>query len=129
MKLPPENNQIPSGCSPPPACSALSPNESRYIEGYAAALQDIIMSLTGENGCAKSYDPMTVESSGEVMHSYAFYMCDGGRHHMVSDYVDIADIKETLLRESETWIRDDFKPNAEVSRGDGIASLNPNKTS
>jgi len=96
-----------------PNCSALSPDDSRYLEGYAAALQDLMYALTGENCCNKSYDPMTVSDDGETLHSNAFDMRDGGRHHPVTDYADLAEIKKTLLRESEVWIREDFEPNVE----------------
>jgi hypothetical protein len=75
----------------------LTVNQQRYIEGYAAALQDILFVLTGDTDCAKSYDPMTCESN--VMHSYAFDMKDGGRHHEVSQYKSIEDIKKTLLEQ------------------------------
>lgn len=91
--------------------SALTPAEGRYVEGYAAALQDILRLLTGEDGCAKSYDPMTVSRCGRTLHSYAFDMLDGGRHHAVSDYAGIEDITATLLREVEATIRDEYEPN------------------
>jgi hypothetical protein len=76
----------------------LKKDEQRYLEGYAAALQDILYELTGDNGCSKHYDPMTCEST--VMHSYAFNMKDGGRHHNVKDYKNFQDIKDTLLWEA-----------------------------
>jgi hypothetical protein len=84
----------------------LTDSEARYIEGYAAALQDTLRNLTGESGCAKSYDPMTVNGSGEIMHSYAFNMKDGGRHHNVADYANIEEIKRVLLTEACADIRD-----------------------
>ncbi len=75
----------------------LKREEQRYIEGYAAALHDVYKELTGDNWCAKHYDPMTCES--KVLHSYAFNMKDGGRHHNVSDYKDLEEIKNVLLGE------------------------------
>lgn len=90
----------------------LSDKEARYIEGYAAALQDIMMVMTGENGCSKSYDPMTVSADGKTLHSYAFDLRDGGRHHPVSDYENIEDIKTQMLRETEVWLREDSMSNA-----------------
>jgi hypothetical protein len=76
----------------------LTPDEQRFIEGYAAALQDLEYKITGDNSCSKSYDPMKCES--EVMHSYAFNMKDGGRHHLVKDYKDVQEILNTLLEEA-----------------------------
>jgi hypothetical protein len=75
----------------------LNENEQRYIEGYAAALQDILYKLTGDNFCSKNYDPMTCKST--IMHSYAFDMKDGGRHHNVKDYESLEEIKEILISE------------------------------
>ena len=75
----------------------LTPNEQRFLEGYAAALQDLQYELTGDNGCSKHYDPMTCEAT--VMHSYAFNMKDGGRHHPVNEYQNVENIRKTLLDE------------------------------
>lgn len=83
----------------------LTHDEQRYLEGYAAALQDALFELTGDNGCSKSYDPMTCEA--QKMHSYAFDMKDGGRHHDVKDYKDIEEIKETLLNEAISQIKEE----------------------
>jgi len=81
----------------------LKKDEQRYIEGYAAALQDIMRELTGDDLCSKSYDPMTCEET--VMHSYAFDMKGGGRHHNVKDFKNLEDIKKTLLWEVITNIQ------------------------
>jgi hypothetical protein len=80
----------------------LTPEQQKYLEGYAAALQDLQLSLTGDNWCSKSYDPLTCEA--EVMHSYAFDMKDGGRHHKVRDYQTMEDIKKVLLEETSQAI-------------------------
>jgi hypothetical protein len=85
---------------------ALKKDEQKYIEGYAAALQDIMYELTGDDLCSKSYDPMTCEAS--VMHSYAFDMKDGGRHHDVEDYKDLEEIKRVLLWEIVSEIQSDL---------------------
>lgn len=77
-----------------------------YVEGYAAALTDLMRVLTGESPCGKSYDPMYVK--GLVMHSYAFDMKDGGRHHNASDYKDLGEIKASLLDDAYTWIKNDM---------------------
>jgi hypothetical protein len=76
----------------------LTHSQQRFLEGYAAALQDLEYRLTGDNSCSKSYDPMKCED--EIMHSYAFNMKDGGRHHLVKDYKDFEEIKTTLLEET-----------------------------
>jgi len=78
----------------------LTESESRYIEGYAKALQDLQYQITGANTCAKSYDPMTVKDGGETMMSYAFNMKDGGRSHLVSDYESVEEILSVLLNET-----------------------------
>lgn len=99
--------------------------EAKYIEGYAAALQDILLRLTGDNHCNKSYDPMTVE--GNTMHSYAFDMKDGGRHHEADDYSDLSEVKLVLLNEVESHIREEeafiFRANTKDER----ASRTPTK--
>lgn len=76
----------------------LTPDEQQFIEGYAAALQDLEYKICGDNSCSKSYDPMKCES--EIMHSYAFNMKDGGRHHPVKEYKDVQDILNSLLEEA-----------------------------
>ena len=82
------------------------PQVKGYVEGYAAALSDLMRVLTGDSPCGKIYDPMQVE--GLVMHSYAFDMKDGGRHHNASDYKDLGDIKTSLLDDASDWIRQDL---------------------
>jgi hypothetical protein len=75
-------------------------DEARFIEGYAAALFDVIRTLTLDEPVVKSYDPMTVETKRGLLHSYFFDMKDGGGHHPLSDYSSVEDIKETLLNEA-----------------------------
>ena len=77
--------------------NSLNEKEQRYLEGYAAALQDILYKFTGGNSCSKRYDPMTCEAT--VIHSYAFNMKDGGRHHSVEHYESIEEIKNILISE------------------------------
>ena len=74
-----------------------------FVEGYAMALCDIMYKLTGDTPSAKSYDPMFVR--GGKMHSYAFDMKDGGRHHPIEDYEDVGEITECLLEETLDWIK------------------------
>ena len=42
---------------------------------------------------------MQVSADGVTMHSYAFDMLDGGRHHPVAGYRDASHICEVLLAE------------------------------
>jgi hypothetical protein len=81
-------------------------NERQYgfIEGYAAACEDIRRELTGDGGSGKSYDPMHIVDG--VMHSYAFNMKDGGRRHPLSDYAELHDVLKCLLAEALEWIRE-----------------------
>lgn len=69
-----------------------------FIEGYASALSDLELRLTGENRCSKSYDPMTVSEG--IMHSYAFDLKDGGRHHPLSDYEEVPEVCYYLLEQT-----------------------------
>lgn len=82
----------------------LNTKEQEYLKGYAQALQDIMYQMTGDNGCAKSYDPIAFAE--EEILSYAFDFKDGTRHHPLSDYKDIDEIKEYMLKECEEWLRD-----------------------
>lgn len=75
-----------------------------FIEGYACALQDLLYQVNGDNACGKSYDPLTCDEF--EMHSYAFDMKDGGRHHPYSDYTDVREIVETLLKEAVEYLDD-----------------------
>src|SRR4051794_13961263 len=77
-----------------------------FIEGYAAACEDIRRELTGEGGSGKSYDPMRVCLDRDDMDSYAFDMKDGGRHHPLSDYSDLQEVADVLLRETLAWIHE-----------------------
>jgi hypothetical protein len=90
----------------PKNLEALTPSQQRFLEGYAAALQDLQLALTGDNFCSKHYDPMTCEAT--IIHSYAFNMKDGGRHHEVSDYESLEEIQKTLMEETLTAIKEHF---------------------
>ena len=83
----------------------LTNDQKEYLFGYANALQDLMLELTGENHCAKSYDP--IEFSEGKIHSYAFDMKDGGRHHPLSDYKDMDEIKDVMLKEVSKSIMED----------------------
>lgn len=80
-------------------------SEKEFIKGYANALQDILYVITGDNGNSKSYDPCDFYDN-ETLHSYAFDLKDGGRHHSLSDYIDIDEIKKLMLYETVKWIKD-----------------------
>jgi len=78
--------------------SLLCREDECRIEGFATALQAVEKFMLGEDRCGKSYDPMTI--SDGVMHSYAFDMMDGGRHHPISDYITKKHIESVLLNET-----------------------------
>ena len=80
----------------------LTEKQTGEIEGFAQALQRMIFSITGENIIGKHYDPMTIGDG--VMHSYAFDMKDGGRHHKLSDYESIDEIKDVLLNNALEYV-------------------------
>lgn len=91
-------------CALPSHC-IMVPQVKGFVEGYAMALSHTMTALTGDNPCGKSYDPLRVE--GGEMYSYAFDMKDGGRHHPISDYKDVGEVMQVLLKEAMEWVRDD----------------------
>lgn len=82
----------------------ITSEEKEFIKGYATALQDLMLKLTGSNGNSKDYDPCDFYDD-EILHSYAFELKDGGRRHPLSDYKDIDEIKALMLYEAEEWCR------------------------
>ena len=74
-----------------------SKNQQYYLRGYAQALQDVLKFFTGDNGIAKHYDPIDFDDT--YIHSYAFNLRDGGRHHPLTDYEDIYDLTSVMLNE------------------------------
>jgi hypothetical protein len=85
----------------------LDERQAGFVEGAAWALAEIMGRMTGDNPCGKSYDPMTVDHHARVMHSYAFDMRDGGRHHPFDHYKDHFDAASVLVDEAIGWIRND----------------------
>ena len=81
----------------------LTEEEKQFCIGYATALQHMMRELTGENTCSKQYDPMEIDET--TIHSYAFDMKDGGRHHPLSDYESVYDIYSTILEEAASWCK------------------------
>ena len=82
----------------------LGEKQIAYLKGYAMAIQSIMYELTGENSCSKSYDPIQIDENN--IHSYAFNLKDGGRHHPLSDYNSLEEITELMLKEGIIWIKD-----------------------
>lgn len=82
----------------------LTGKEKEYLKGYAEALQSMMFKITGENTCGKRYDP--IDFSDGVIHSYAFDMKDGGRHHPLKDYKNVDDICECMLNEAVNWCKE-----------------------
>ena len=76
----------------------LTSEEKHHLEGYALGLTDLVRKVTYNSMCSKSYDPMTIDDV--EMHSYAFNLKDGGRHHPLSDYENIKEIKDLMLKEA-----------------------------
>ena len=81
----------------------LTDKEKDYLRGYANALQHFMFKLTGDNSCGKHYDPIDF-SEGKI-HSYAFDLKDGGRHHPLSDYSSVNEITDLMLKEAEEWYK------------------------
>jgi len=94
----------------------LGEKQIAYIKGYAMAIQDVMVVLTGENSCAKSYDPLQVDDV--YLHSYAFNLKDGGRHHPLSDYKSIQEITDLMLDEGINWINNNKTNNNERTTTD-----------
>lgn len=84
----------------------LTEREAGFIEGYARALDAILLVLTGDSSSSKIYDPMTVDIEEGIMHSYAFNLKDGGRHHPLKDYNSVEEITTLLLAEITAEIRE-----------------------
>jgi hypothetical protein len=76
----------------------LTNREEGFLEGFAKACEQICYALTGDFGSAKSYDPLTVD--GTIMHSYAFNLKDGSRHHSVKEYDSVEEIWRLMLEET-----------------------------
>ena len=60
-------------------------------------MQDVLKVFTGDNGISKHYDPIDFDDT--YIHSYAFDLRDGGRHHPLNDYKDICDLISVMLNE------------------------------
>lgn len=80
----------------------LTKADEEYLRGYAQALQDVMRKMTGGNTCCKSYDP--IEFDTNVIHSYAFDLKDGGRHHPLADYENREEITGYMLNEAKDFI-------------------------
>jgi hypothetical protein len=77
----------------------------RDVEVYARALYDIRATLYDETH-GKSYDPLTIERSerGQIAHSYAFDLWDGGRHHYLEGKSN-EDLAKAMYEETLADIR------------------------
>lgn len=82
----------------------LTQRQRGYVEGFAAGLERMMMAVSADSPCGKSYDPMRI--IGDEMHSYAFDLKDGGRHHHLGEYKNMEEICELLLTEALEWLRD-----------------------
>ena len=77
----------------------LNERQAGHIEGYAAALQDIQLAITGENFSAKRYDPATVRLEEGRISSYAYNLLTGGRGHPLSDFDSVEQVTGLMLQE------------------------------
>ena len=87
---------------------SLTERQAGHIEGYAKALQDIQLAITGENTCAKSYDPATVKLDEGRISSYAFDLISGHRGHPLKDFDSVEQISQLMLNEVTKRMRDDL---------------------
>ena len=94
----------------------LGERQIAYLKGYAMAIQSIMAELTGENSCAKSYDPIQIDD--DTIHSYAFDLKDGGRHHPLSDYNSLEEITDLMLEQGVQWCKFCLNLNEEDERID-----------
>jgi len=85
----------------------LTEKEKDYIKGYAEALQDLMFKTTGSNTCGKWYDP--VDFKDDFILSYAFNLKDGGRRHPLSDYKNVKEITDIMLKESFSDIKSEIE--------------------
>lgn len=81
----------------------LEQHQKDYLAGYAMAIQEMMYMLTGNNTCAKYYDPISFDEN--YIRSYAFDLKDGGRHHPLSDYSSVEEITNLMLKEGVQWIK------------------------
>ena len=77
----------------------VSERQAGHLEGYAKALNDLLIDITGDSFSAKSYDPMTVDIKQGVMMSYAFDLKDGGRRHPLHEYESVDEITHMMRSE------------------------------
>ena len=76
----------------------LNNDQKQYINGYATALQDILLRLTGEDNRAKSYDPVFFRE--DYIYSYCYDLKDGSRRHPISDYDSVNEITTLMVEET-----------------------------
>jgi hypothetical protein len=84
----------------------LTESDKYFLKGYAEAIQDMLYKLTCENTCAKSYDPIDFDKT--TIHSYAFNLKDGGRHHPLSDYESVQEVCNLMVTEAEEIIKEHY---------------------
>ena len=84
----------------------LNPRQAGHIEGYAAALQDIMQRLTGECWCDKECDPAEVVDGR--LYSYAYDLRAGGRVHELSEFGAVEDVTGLMLAEVAQHLRDEL---------------------
>ena len=98
--------------------------DKALIIKVANILQELEYKVTGENTCAKHYDPMQIIDEvkvgnlddefkvvSQVMLSYAFNLKDGGRQHPVSDYNSVQEIIDCMVNEVAQRLKEEINAN------------------
>ena len=80
----------------------LSNKEKAHLRGYAQALQDLMFAMTGDNTCAKRYDPIAFDE--KHIYSYAFDFKNGTRVHPLAEFESIEEIKSFMVSEAKEYI-------------------------
>ena len=83
-----------------------NPRQSGHIEGYAAALQDIMYRLTGDRWSDKACDPCEIHN--DRLYSYAYDLRNGGRVHELSEFDSVEEVTELMLDEVVRHLRDEL---------------------
>jgi len=79
-----------------------SDQKARVLEYLAVKLTDVIFAVTGDSGCCKHYDPLTIIGKDRCL-SYCFDFEDGGRQHK---FRNLNHLEEMLIREVVEELRD-----------------------
>lgn len=77
--------------------------EKKVLEWFAQKLWTILEEAWESDFSGKSYDPLLIEDSKKIAHSYVFNLSkNGSRHH---SYIDFKDLEKKLVNYSIDEIR------------------------